>query len=261
MKKWGFLVALILPLFAQSQIICPAFGRLQNYEKWEVFLTWNTVDPFSSLANIHLDDDHDPEQTGSDYENKSIAPGITFNYYADDITVLRLKMIYTKRDIHSHIDLSDTLGNFYIDDTQFDQTLFKIAPGFQWTYFVSRFSFYGGFELPYTYQEEFTQTQYVLDSSTVNQTRSEGTSTLTIPAGYSVGLGCFGGTTFYFERIFGIGFEVSSAFQYSKLGGTITIHSESTDDPPVIVDSEFNDQSKLWKFSPVQASMHLSVRF
>lgn len=261
MKKWTWLFAFMLPVIAQAQINCPAFGRLQNYEKFEVLLTWNTVDPFSSLADIYLNEDHDPKQLGGEYENKSIAPGITFNYYADDITVLRLKLIYTKRNIHSRVDLADSLGNFFVDDRQYDQQIFKIAPGFQWTYIVERFSFYGGFELPFTFQQDFVRTGYSLDSSTVNETRIENNSTLTIPPGYSIGIGCFAGSTFYFPRLFGIGFEVSSAYQYSKLGGVIKTHSVTTDTPLQIVDSEFTDESTFYKFSPLQASLHLSIRF
>src|SRR4030095_8092391 len=144
----------------------------------------------------------------------------TFNYYPDESTVLRLKAIYTARNIHYAANTSlDTLGNGVNIDTKIEQTLFKIAPGFGWTYFVSRFSFYGGFELPYTYHSDLTVTEKEID--TIAGSTIESNSKTTVPGGFSIGLGCFVGSTFYFPSILGVGFEVSSAYQYSKLGGDI----------------------------------------
>lgn len=257
MKKVLLLLIVLLPLFSRAQINCPAFGRMQNYEHFEVLLTWNTVDPYYQIGGVELD--NDLYNTG-DYTNRSIAPGITLNYYADNITLLRLKGIYTQRNIEqSMVALIDTFGTSTHITTQFDQTLFKIAPGFGWVYFVERFSFYGGFEVPYTYHSDMTVDTREVDS--IAGTAHELNTKTTVPGGFSIGLGCFAGSTFYLERIFGFGFEIASAYQYSKLGGDITSHGETNDQPPVIVESSFHDQKELWKFTPLQASLHLSIRF
>ena len=257
MKKVLLLLIVLLPLFSRAQINCPAFGRMQNYEHFEALLTWNTVDPYYQIGGVELDDDL--YNTG-DYTNRSIAPGITLNYYADNITLLRLKGIYTQRNIEqSMVALIDTFGTSTHITTQFDQTLFKIAPGFGWVYFVERFSFYGGFEVPYTYHSDMTVDTREVDS--IAGTAHELNTKTTVPGGFYNGLGCFAGSTVDRERIFGFGFEIASAYQYSKLGGDITSHGETNDQPPVIVESSFHDQKELWKFTPLQASLHLSIRF
>ena len=253
MKKGLWTLLLILPLISKAQISCPAFGRMQNYEQFEVLLTWNTVEPFHNVGGIDLD--NDTYQLG-DYTDQSIAPGITFNFYPDESTILRLKGIYTARNIHYTANVSDTFGNGVNIDTKLEQTLFKIAPGFGWIYFVSRFSFYGGFELPYTYHSDLTITEKEIDS--VLGSTIESNSKTTVPGGFSIGLGCFAGSTFYFPSLLGVGFEVSSAYQYSKLGGDIVGNGTSNG---VTFGSAYADQKTLWKFSPVMASLHLSIRF
>ncbi|MFI5135429.1 MAG: hypothetical protein ACHQD9_06215 [Chitinophagales bacterium] len=258
MKLRLFLLALSLPVFSTGQISCPAFGRMQNYEKFELLLTWNTVDPYPEFAGIDLQ--NDVYQTG-DYKNLSVAPGITFNYYADENTVLRVKGIYTHRNVKQTSDFIDTLGNKSHVESQLEQTLFKIAPGFEWTYFVQRFCFYGGFEIPYTYQSDFTITETAIDSIAGTANTVQTNATTTIPGGFSIGLGCFAGSTFYFPKILGVGFEIASAYQYTKLGGTIKTAGVTTDNPPVVFSSEYFDQKTLWRFSPLQASLHLSIRF
>ncbi len=141
--------------------------------------------------------------------------------------------------------------------------LFKIAPGFQWTYFVSRFSFFGGFEAPFTYQTSFTQTENVIDTFFNSQTATVVNTVKTVPGGYSVGLGFFAGSTFYYKSVFGIGLEIADAYEYSKLGGTIksTIISRNgaVYDPTVY--SQYDEELTAWKFSPFQASIQLSLRF
>jgi hypothetical protein len=257
MKTFPALLILLLPVFTSAQINCPAFGRLQSYEKFEILLTWNTVDPYYQIGGIELDD----ELYGTgEYANRSMAPGITFNYYADDITLIRLKGIYTMRNVEQVTNyLIDTFGTSTNIDTKLEQTLIKVAPGFGWVWFVSRFSFYGGFEVPYTYHSDMTVETLQIDSAAGSA--SETRTTTTIPGGFSVGLGCFAGSTFYFPQWLGIGFEIASAYQYSMLGGDIASRVETDDQPPVVTESSYFDQKELWKFAPLQASLHLSIRF
>lgn len=257
MKRVLSTLLVALPLLSAAQINCPAFGRLQNYEKFEVLLTWNTVDPYYQVGGVELDDDL--YGTG-EYSNQSMAPGITLNYFADNITLLRLKGIYTMRNVKQQVDVFiDTFGTSSHTTTRFDQNLIKVAPGFGWVWFVERFSFYGGFEAPFTYHSDMTVETQRVDSA--GGAAAELNTATTIPGGITVGLGCFAGSTFYFPSVLGLGFEIASAYQYSKLGGDISIHSESNDQPPVVTDATAYDEKVLWKFAPLQASLHLSVRF
>jgi hypothetical protein len=257
MKKGMMICWLLLPLFCSAQINCPAFGRLQNYENAELLFTWNTVDPYHQLAGIEIDDD---AYTLGQYTDRSIAPGLTFNYYADNITLLRLKGIYTSRNVeHTAYQALDSLGNSTTSETTFSQTLFKVAPGFGWVYFVERFSFYGGFEVPYTHLGDLSATTLQTDSA-VGAITTLNTET-TIPGGFEIGLGCFAGSTFYFPQLLGIGFEISSAYQYSTLGGEIVSRTEVPVNPGQGTEVRFTDEKELWKFSPLQASLHLSLRF
>jgi hypothetical protein len=243
------------PLIAQ--LSCPAFGRNQSSAKWELLLNWNTVDAYSSEGKIDFYDA--TILAGGNFVDKSLSPGLTIKYYVDDITVLRLKAIYIQRDEHDELNIVDSItGSNTYSENQFDQTIFKIAPGFQWTHLVDRFSIFGGFELPYTYIGEFKQTYYNLDSSTVLNYRNETNATVTVPGGYSVGLGLFVGSTFYYRSVFGIGFEISEAYQYSKIGGTIVYESETTGTNPSKSSSISSNTSTLWRFS---ASIQLSLRF
>ena len=258
MKRIFLFLAVSVPLISSAQIACPAFGRNQHYERWEVLLTWNSVDPYANIQEFDLG--KGKYLLPGTFEDKSIAPGITFKYYPDDITALRLKTIYTVRNIHDHRETVDTTGHQTIYDEQFDQVLIKGAPGLQWTYFVSRFSFYGGFELPFTYHGDLTQTEYVID--TIPQvSRTETNATYTIPGGFSAGVGFFIGSTLYYRTLLGVGFEISSAYQYTKAGGTAT---DSYTVTGAINDSRiisYDDTIEHFRFTPLQASIHLSLRF
>ncbi|MEO5674838.1 MAG: hypothetical protein ABIQ74_09345 [Chitinophagales bacterium] len=261
MKKVLIFGLFVLPLVSTAQISCPAFGRLQNYEKWEILPSWNTVESYYSPGNFHFIEEHFLDSGITD--NISMAPGITVKYYADEITAIRLKAIYTIRDIHNRRETFDTVNqHLNIVDEQFNQNLYKIAPGFQWTYFIDRFSFFGGFELPFTYHSNFKQTESVIDTFLFDTLGTVTHNVRTVPGGYSIGLGFFAGSTFYYKSIFGIGFEISDAYQYSRLGGTINLKS-TTSSSGNLESSEqnYNEELHSWKFSPFQASIQLSLRF
>ena len=261
MKKLLVTGIFILPLICHAQIDCPAFGRAQNYERWEILPTWNTVDPYYSLGNFHfIEEDY---LDGGITTNISSAPGLTVKYYADEISAFRLKAIYTIRDIHDRFEDFDTINeHLVIYDEQFDQNLIKVAPGFQWTYFISRFSLFGGFELPFTYLGDFTQTELVIDSFLLDTIGAVTHGLRTVPGGFSIGVGFFAGSTFYYKRLLGIGFEISDAYEYSKLGGTITdkstVVSGGTEQ---IIEGGYIEKLHAWKFSHFQASIQLSFRF
>ncbi len=260
LKRIAFAFILSFPLISNAQLSCPAFGRNSSSAKWEFLLNWNTVDAYSSTGKT--DFYNSDLLLGGDYTDVSLSPGLTIKYYVDDITVLRLKMIYILRNEKDILDVADTtllLTTHY--ENQFDQTYFKIAPGFQWTHLVDRFSFYGGFELPYTYIGDFTQSEYILDTSAVLNYRNETNGSRTTQGGYSIGLGVFAGTTFYYRTLLGIGLEFSDAYQYTKIGGDIVYQSETTGTNPSKSSTIIYNASTLWRFTPFQASIQLSFRF
>src|SRR5665213_171196 len=139
---------------------CPKINTGQSSNKSELSFSLNTVDPFLPLGNIHFLDKY---LDGGDYTNISFAVGLMGKYFFNESEGLRIKFIYTDRNIRDYRDL--TTGSHFIDDEKFCQTLLKFAPGFLWTVTKNKISFIGGVELPITIIGKMSYNEYSLRES------------------------------------------------------------------------------------------------
>ena len=259
MKKIFIILFLFVFSSASAQMNCPTFTRYGGFDRWEISPLISTVDPYPF-------DEFDltfSSPSGGEFKDHSLAAGAIIKFFADENIALRLKGIYTRRYAKNVISLADTAGVvFHADDEEITQTLFKIAPGFQWTFFDEHLSFYGGFEIPFTYQSELTQTGIGFDSLATDTVRTINSFHRVVPGGYSVGVGIFGGSTYYFTLAFGAGFEISAAYQYTSVGGQINATATSLKGNTTgIASVSYLNTQETFRFTPVQAAIFLTIRF
>lgn len=259
MKKNFIILLLSVSFSASAQMNCPSFTRYGGFDRWEISPIFSTVDPYPF-------DEFDlgfAAQPGGEFKDHSLAAGVIVKFFTQERIALRVKGIYTRRYAQNVLTLTDTAGVvFHSDDEEITQALYKIAPGFQWTFFDEHLSFYGGFDIPFTYHGELTQTGTGFDSLGTDTAGTVLSFHRVVPGGYSIGLGIFGGSTYYFTQSFGAGFEISAAYQYTSVGGEInaTASTVSGNTTGTVSSSYFNTK-EYFRFTPVQAAIFLTLRF
>ncbi|HYV94101.1 MAG TPA: hypothetical protein VE978_20155 [Chitinophagales bacterium] len=256
---------IFLPLFilssfpAFAQMNCPTFTRYGGFDRWEISPLVSTVDPYPFdefvLSSAYL--------SAGDLRDHSLAAGVIVKFFLDENIAVRLKLIFANRSLQNLVSIIDTSsGNTHSDNEKVTQTLFKIAPGFQWTFFENHISFYGGFEAPFTLQNDLTQVGSGIDLAPGDTAPTFHSFHRTVPGGYSAGIGIFGGSTYYFTHFFGAGFELSAAYQYTSIGGLITSSDASASgSSTAIAISSYVETQERFGFTPVQALIFVTFRF
>lgn len=236
---------------------CPVFISGTSSKSPELSISLNTIDPFLPLGNIHFEDKY---LDGGNYINKSFAIGLTGKYFFNESDGLRLKFIYTDKNISDNRDITSGARN--IDEQKFRQTLIKFAPGFQWTFTKYKVSFTGGVELPITFIGKMTNNFYWRNEALDGTLITEVVGVTNIPGGYSTGLGIFLGSNYFFTKHFAVGFEFADAYQYTSVGkinsstGTETNSSGTT-----TWTNEVEETIKQYKFSTIQTGINLTIKF
>lgn len=260
MKKLLLPVFFLIGISSFAQVNCPTFSRYGGFDRFEITVLGSTVDPYTGLG--HVEFTNEPYLIGGEYTDHSFAAGGILKFFADEHIAIRVKGIITQRNVHDVLEVIDTTsGNRTIDDETFKQTLFKIAPGIQWTFFDEHISFYGGVEVPFTFHDDLVQTSYLLNEEPADSVFLETYGTRIFPGGYSAGLGVFAGSQYYFTRMFALGFELSAAFQYTSVGGDIVSSTETFGSGSGTGGSLYNETMTFFRFTPVQGSILLTVRF
>jgi hypothetical protein len=240
LKKILILILTIYPIFI--------FGQSTN--KYEIGVSLNTMEPSYPLGGLSLDNGYGLD--GGNHFIKSFAIGLTGKYFFKDPFAFRLRVIYNYKNEKNNRVIMPVIDNY-----NFTQTLIKISPGIQRTYLINKFSFFGGLELPFTIIGKMKE----YSSSTHYPELSGFVSNNNIPGGYSIGLGLFLGSNYYFFQHFAIGFDLGTAYQYSNVGGTLSstsIYTSISGTTKIHYQSE--ERVKEFKFSNIQAGINLIVR-
>jgi hypothetical protein len=227
----------------------------QTKKTVEIAATFNSVDPIIPLGNITFADSR--SSTTGDNNNKSYAAGITAKYFIADNFALRLRTIYTDRNLNLR-DVS-FLGSNSLVLISNTQSLFKMAPGIQWSFVQKRICFFGGLDLPVTIIGKMTEQTYL------QQPYLGGINTLNgnyeLPGGTSIGIGMFTGTNYALSKKIAIGFEIGSAYEKTSIGGTL-VRSQVTAGQSAGQSTSTTDETvKQLKFSGLQAGFSLTFSF
>jgi len=200
-----------------------------NDYKWGIGIQINSVEKFSQYDNLFI---NDPNQFG-EWNYKSYSLGLTGIYSFNENSFLRLKGGFTKIYASLHQDTRDNYPPYfdlrYISDTEQKQNRYYFAPSFAWQLKKNFYTLYGGFDIPLTIHEKYFRTFSLNDyDSTFTIIKDNGIYTSTAPGGFSIGAGIFVGFNINPAKHFAIGAEFSTAFLYSKLGGTIETITTAT---------------------------------
>lgn len=249
MKKKLLTVYILFTLsfsFAQEKKIGVTL-QVSSPSKDDVKLGWYTIDT-ESIDGYKL-------------KHKSYATGVLFNYNIKEEAVLRLRLGMSK----SYIDeYSKQYGDdiSYVESSEGKQTKLHIAPGIAWKMNKDKFSLYGGFELPINLHGEFTMrnTKVRSDKLTGNVLDYSGYN-ITIPSGYSFGMGAILGFNYSLVKSFSVGAEFSPSLLYAKLSGETTTVVIDELDSSIEHISHTQDEEKGFTFYEQRFSINLSVWF
>jgi hypothetical protein len=249
-------------------IISFCYGFAQNIDKSpsgkqrvEIGVSLNTPEPSYPLGTMKGDEGF---LDGGDFKNRTIAIGLLGKYFlnVDSNEALRLRFVYTDKNITDYRELSNGAGVHSIWDIHYTQRYYKISPGFQWTIMKNRISLFGGVELPVTIIGKNKQDLYAKDEYDDQTFFFESTSQMTVDGGFSAGLGLFFGSNYFFTKNLGIGFDLSAAYLYTAVGGKIIskeIVNSTTENSER--ELEWDESNKEYKFSPIQGAINLTFKF
>lgn len=180
----------VQPFFDHGQKRLGFTIQISNPSRDEINIGWfNTGN--ESIDNFNL-------------KQKSFSFGLLTNYDLNNETRIRFRFGVTRNFTEENRDPFFGKGQ---------QTKLHFAPGIVWNINYSRINFYGGFEIPVNLHGEYTFTQ--------NYTSH---SKLTLPKGYSYGIGALMGFNYFPIKWLSVGAEFSPSLLYAKLSGrTVTI--------------------------------------
>lgn len=249
MKKFLLTVCILFTMsfsFAQEK----KFGvtlQVSSPSKDDVKLGWYTIDT-ESIDGYKL-------------KHKSYAIGVLLNYNIKEEAVIRLRLGMSKSYIDEYNkQYADNIS--YVESSEGKQTKLHIAPGIAWKMNKDKFSLYGGFELPINLHGKFTMrnTKVRSDQMTGDVLNYSG-YTITIPSGYSFGMGAILGFNYSPVKSFSVGAEFSPSLLYAKLSGETTSVVIDELDPSVEHVSHTQDEEKGFTFYEQRFSINLSVWF
>jgi len=198
---------------------------------------------------------------GYNLKHKSYSSGILVNYNINDETTIRLRLGMTKNFIEEYRD-EYMLGVRYIDSNKGQQTKFHFAPGIIWKMNKKKLDLYGGFEIPinlhgkYTMDWVYTNTDSLMGNITVS-----GEKAITIPKGYSFGVGALIGFNYFPIKWFSLGAEFAPSLLYAKLSGKTTTINTQTIPINTINTSYTHDKDEGITFYEQRFSINLSIWF
>lgn len=190
-------ICLTVVAYGQSQKKFSVTVQLQN----SIPAKYEYMPDYQRLANTQFGD-------------KSLAAGITFNWALSESTTLRL------RTGISHAKI--TTG--FVADIKYwiNQTHVQLAPGILWSQRQNKFAFYGGFEIPINFigPNNYAIETILRDGNGIfSHTRDE----YKFLSGIAFGLGGVVGFSYHFTESFAVGAEFGNAFLYQVIDSSASI--------------------------------------
>lgn len=221
--------------------------QISSPSKDDVKLGWYTIDT-ESIDGYNL-------------KHRSYAAGVLLNYNTKNESVIRLRLGMSTTYIDEY--KREYGGGFLsVESSEGKQTKIHIAPGIAWKMNKDKFGLYGGFELPINLHGKFTMhnTRVRSDSLTGDRLNYHKQS-ISIPSGYSFGLGAIIGFNYFPAKRFSLGAEFSPSLLYAKLSGKTTSVVTDDLDPSVQHTTHTQDEEKGFTFYEQRFSINLSVWF
>jgi hypothetical protein len=198
---------------------------------------------------------------GYNLEHRSYALGLLCSYNLKNEATLRLRLGFSRYYIDEYLKTYDS-GIIGRESAKGKQTKIHIAPGIIWKIKNNKFDFYGGFELPINLHGEFEMKHiYSNSESSTGNIINYGEQTITIPSGFSAGLGAVMGFNYYPATWLSFGAEFSPSLLYAKLSGKTTSVVLDERDHTVYHTTYTQDEEKGFTFYEQRFSINLSVWF
>jgi len=194
----------------------------------DVQVYWFNID-YESIDNHNLKD-------------QSLGLGTQVYYNLKNETQLRFRFGWSRIQILEKQDQDiPSLGIHVLDQGLGRQNQFHFAPGIGWSMEKSRFQLIGGFELPINYVGRFDLTTDFRQTNLSNDSLVEQShSTISIPAGFSIGLGAYLGFVYNFKKFISLGAEFSPSLLYGNYGGRTATSAISS---PFQFEASYTDDS------------------
>ncbi|MEN9399939.1 MAG: hypothetical protein RL632_1040 [Bacteroidota bacterium] len=214
---------------------------------YDVHLYWFNID-YESIDNHNLKD-------------QSFGIGSQFYYNLKNETQLRFRFGWSRIHILEYQDQTiPSLGIHINDQGLGTQQQFHFAPGVGWSMSRNRFQLIGGFELPINYVGRFDLTADYREYTIANDSLVEQShSTISIPAGFSIGLGAYLGFVYNFKKHISVGAEFSPSLLYGNYGGRTATSAISS---PYQFEATYTDDGNTgFTFYQNRFSLNIFYRF
>ena len=204
---------------------------------------------------------------GGDRKDKSISLSIIPAYNLSKDLLIRFELSWTKISlINSYSSASSSFTSSSVRQAGSDtikQKIYRYVPGLEYIYLKNKIiHLYCGVILPIIQYEPVRRNQFV-------EQRNVGTDTLvywnaqsvSIPGGYSAGVGSLAGFHVFIFKHLSIGAEFSVSLLYNDIGGDVTYHStgETISNSSFDETVKYPDSYRGIKFSKILSSFNIAL--
>lgn len=221
---------LIILTILFSVLTC-SYAQVKKEEKYGcAFVLNNIYTPMGLIgdATIGLSTDGFWNRGGERNDN-SYSISIIPKYFLNKDLFVRIEFGITKIDEYKTITVSSTSGAIYsstypISNETIEQKSNSYIPGIQWNVFTdTKIGMHIGVSLPYNHYSDLIYNGLFNIRNTATDTLiSSNKISITVPGGYSLGIGAVAGFDFYLLKNISVGAEFSNAFIYYNIGGNVT---------------------------------------
>jgi hypothetical protein len=221
LKKKSSLILLFIPCFlsAQNQT---AKDSAQNFKKWGVTVNLNSVGVIASNGLGNTNFENNQLIDGGDMKNRSYNLGLNLCYMMAPDWGLRLKMTTTRGNFSTYRNTLDQQPNnpqfARFDDARITSSDYSFAPGIFYQWRIKKIVLTGGGNAEFIIHNEEIYSDYVTQNDPNPANAYEIHNTVTVPNGYSYGIGAFMGVNYYVKPRFSLGLELSTSFLYTSIG-------------------------------------------
>jgi hypothetical protein len=155
-------------------------------------------------------------------KNRSYNLSLNLSYMMAPDWGLRLKITTTRWNYSAFRSLLNQQPNNppynRIDNEKITSSDYSFASGIYYQWRIKKIAFTGGLNAEFIIHNQEIYSDYVTQSDPNPANAYEIHNTVTVPVGYSYGIGTFMGANYYFKTFFSVGLKLSTSFLYTDIG-------------------------------------------
>lgn len=261
------LFSILFLLISSSYSIAQEDGKKKEKKyKWGVSVIVNSAhDKLGLTGSTVLDNFGGPmlNNIGTAKHDKSLSIGGLLKYSLNSYDIIRFEFIVTNINMKSKSNFVQINKN-YSNENTFKQNITTYNLGIQRSFKKDFFEIHGGLMLSYSdYRKISLFISHVEKNISTDSTTFWNTREFIVPGGFVTGFGGFIGFSFYLNKYFSLGAEISLAYCYVNMGGKLDDIQISQYPPnPILMNSSRYDESyQGFRFTKLNPSINANIYF